>query len=821
MSPVNDGGRAPSAGHPADRRHTDSLTTSTPDSTENVARALAVAGSLAGAGVPIVLGDPYLDGSGALDPTRGVGGYRLPAGWQRTQADPTVLDGYRPGMAVCAVMGHGLDALDVDPRNGGEASVAELAARGLQPTVVAIQATPSGGQHALVNSLGVRSLDGFLPGLDIKAGTNGQGHGLIFLPPTVKVSKSTGRPAAYRWQAVDLSRMTGDDLSGAALAEAVAAHREAHQQTGASTGPASDGPVFADLDEARVGAYLDTTLRGEARHLAEVQDWPEGYRDEHGRGWEKIGADVANRLGRLERAPWTPPEGWAWPALQKIVPRRMADAIDLAEVWHRQRDRRDPAPFPAELGRPTVDIATMATGSPTPATSAPLVGSIASPASFFNGDGLRARALLAQVAAQGPVATSPDGEVWTYAGGVWRPGEREVRRRIGACLGDRYRKAHAETILDLIRAEEPRITDRPQPRFINFRNGMLDLETGTLAEHSPEHYSTNQLAVSWRPDATCPQILGWLGQMLPEPAEQRVWLELVGYAAYGDNPLHKAALLDGGGRNGKGTTLRLISALLGRENVAAVAPQQLDSDRWAAADLFGVLANLAGDVSPRSFKETETFKKVTGGDLIRAERKHRDAFKFVSRAFLIGSFNRLPTSADHSEGFFSRWVVLPFRAQIAEPDEHGNVPPGTIRKDPTVEQRLLAQTELEGLAVAAVRALRDLLTRGAFTETESGKAAQTEFRQHADPLRGFLAEAVSVVPGVHTTRPAMYAAYRAWCQDNNVTPRGRNIFNGDLRALHLEVFGIPADEGKTNGSDVWRGLQLAADHHPLIGASHG
>lgn len=64
-------------------------------------------------------------------------GYWLPAGWQHTEADPAVLEHLAPGMAVCAVMGHGIDALDVDPHKGGEESHADLADAGIWPTVLA------------------------------------------------------------------------------------------------------------------------------------------------------------------------------------------------------------------------------------------------------------------------------------------------------------------------------------------------------------------------------------------------------------------------------------------------------------------------------------------------------------------------------------------------------------------------------------------------------------------------------------------------------------------------------------------------------------
>lgn len=170
-----------------------------------------VARSLIAAGVPVFAARPALQ-DGVWQPKGGHNGcgYWLPPKWQQTVStanwlDPTV-PGYegkawRPGWALAAVMGHGLDLLDIDPRNGGDASRAELVAAGQWPTAYAVADTPSGGTHEFVASLGVASLDNLMPGLDVKAGLpNGKGRGFAFIAPTVKAHKVTGVLSAYRWR---------------------------------------------------------------------------------------------------------------------------------------------------------------------------------------------------------------------------------------------------------------------------------------------------------------------------------------------------------------------------------------------------------------------------------------------------------------------------------------------------------------------------------------------------------------------------------------------------------------------------------------------
>jgi hypothetical protein len=177
----------------------------------DIAEALEVARDLIRAGVPVFSARPDVQ-DGVWRPAGGHGGcgYWLPPQWERTVPTERWLDatvpGYegkawRPGWALAAVMGHGLDLLDIDPRNGGDASRAELVAAGQWPTVYAVADTPSGGTHEFVASLGVASLDGLMPGLDVKAGLpDGKGRGFAFIAPTVKAHKVTGALSAYRWR---------------------------------------------------------------------------------------------------------------------------------------------------------------------------------------------------------------------------------------------------------------------------------------------------------------------------------------------------------------------------------------------------------------------------------------------------------------------------------------------------------------------------------------------------------------------------------------------------------------------------------------------
>jgi len=111
--------------------------------------------------------------------------YFLPKGWQRTPADPATLKTYSPGDALCAVMGHTVDAVDVDTKNGASIETEGQRLRGLGVPIIGLQATPSGGAHFLIPATGLHSAACPKTGVDFRGGgSDGEGRGFIYLAGT-------------------------------------------------------------------------------------------------------------------------------------------------------------------------------------------------------------------------------------------------------------------------------------------------------------------------------------------------------------------------------------------------------------------------------------------------------------------------------------------------------------------------------------------------------------------------------------------------------------------------------------------------------------
>lgn len=195
--------------------------------------ALRIAGAMIDAGIPIFAAPPCPAASGGTCARPGHTGreeYDLPNHWQKTVPSRMWIERWKPGWALAAVGGHAADFIDNDPRNGGDASMAELEAASHMPRVYGVAETPSGGQHFTIAPLGERKGE-LMPGVDYQGGTpDGEGLGFVWLAPTVRRSKHMdhlGERRPYRWlQPPDLEWLAeGGDESGAMLRSRLVAAR--------------------------------------------------------------------------------------------------------------------------------------------------------------------------------------------------------------------------------------------------------------------------------------------------------------------------------------------------------------------------------------------------------------------------------------------------------------------------------------------------------------------------------------------------------------------------------------------------------------------
>ena len=387
-----------------------------------------------------------------------------------------------------------------------------------------------------------------------------------------------------------------------------------------------------------------------------------------------------------------------------------------------------------------------------------------SPGDFFDGNAFVSRRMGKFLSERSAFLVGKGRRLYRYANGVFKPDGRDwVSNQMRDVLGEKFRDRHCQEAIAWLSAGMTVDLSDVSTTHINVKNGMLDWAEQRLESHSDSFRSFAQLPVAWSPAATCPRILAFLHQVLPDPETVKFMLEIIGYTLLAANPLHRAVLLVGPGRNGKSVLLAIIRSLLGRENIASIPLQEFSERRFASANLFGKLANICGDIDARAVRRTDKFKMMTGGDPLHAERKYGQPFEFISYATPIFSANEAPRSDDQSDAWFDRWAVVPMPKRIPQEEQ-----------DPSLVQKLTEKCELEGLLVESVSSLGRLMARGRFDTPSSVAEANREYRESVDSVASFFDEVCEFGVSHRVERRVFLAAYSQHCKDfgfQQVQPR--------------------------------------------------
>lgn len=149
------------------------------------------------------------------------------------------------------------------------------------------------------------------------------------------------------------------------------------------------------------------------------------------------------------------------------------------------------------------------------------------------------------------------------------------------------------------------------------------------------------------------------------PALRQRVLEVIGVILSG-YPSKSFFLLEGEGDTGKSQLANVLRDILGPETCFALNGISQLADRWTTGSLLGKLLCVCGDVpdTPLTKGAVGTIKQLTGGDLIRGERKYKDPVSFMSTAKLLFVSNHPLQLSDADQALLDRLVSIPCRNPI-------------------------------------------------------------------------------------------------------------------------------------------------------------
>ena len=386
-----------------------------------------------------------------------------------------------------------------------------------------------------------------------------------------------------------------------------------------------------------------------------------------------------------------------------------------------------------------------------------------------------------------------DGVFTVDRGGVYT--QSKIQESLGVTYSTTTRK---NEVLNYIKHATlcERDTINHEMNYLNLKNGMYDILNDRLLPHDPKYKSTIQLNVTYDPDAECPNICRFMGQVAALD-DVLLLAQYIGYGMTGDISQQRSVLIHGRQRNGKSTFSDIITEMVGGSHITRKSLQQLNTDRFAVGQLNGKLFNIHPDLSQEKIYDTSEFKTTTTDRYLNGEEKYIPAFVFKNTCHHIFSANQIPDITDKNEdAYFRRWIMVEF--------------PYTFEGDTEVKNiisTLTTETEISGFFNMCMAGLRALIEHGEFCKIETVEEIKHRYLLQSNPVYAYMDQCTRDSKW-DLVKSDLYEDYVVWCGESNRDPLKQHVFGRALGKLDYETSREP------NGQRRHTYCNLALVHRP-------
>ena len=352
---------------------------------------------------------------------------------------------------------------------------------------------------------------------------------------------------------------------------------------------------------------------------------------------------------------------------------------------------------------------------------------------------------------------------------------------------------------------------------ISFSNGLLDIEKieNGIMPLTHQWVSTFSLPFAFEPKATCPTWLNFLDSVFPVGTDRQELLqEYMGYCLTQDTSLHKAMILIGKSRAGKGVIQTMMTQLVGEENATGYSLDKLATDFGLSVLVGKTLATVPEvELSGKDRQKIiEIFKGIVGGDPQTINKKHQAEMPSVrlSTRFLIAT-NQKPMLTDSSGATANRLLFIPFEESF-------------LGKEDRQLTNKLAK-ELPGIAIWALKGLQRLRANGGvFTTGYHHQKTADSYAEETSPIIAWLKECtqisswassgdlpedcVSSDSELWTEKQQSYNNYALWAEQRHLPPKSANWFARDLKNVLPKLKDSKRDSSSGSTVNIWKGLGL-------------
>lgn len=354
-----------------------------------------------------------------------------------------------------------------------------------------------------------------------------------------------------------------------------------------------------------------------------------------------------------------------------------------------------------------------------------------------------------------------NGTLYVYEDGYYQADDKIIERKMIELFPSILQRQRAEVLAYVKIKTHVNAGDiKVNPYVINLKNTRLDIRNGKCLEFTPDAIEFDRIPVIYDPSAYCADLDKMLNKVFCGDREViNLFEEMVGYCLIKHSRYSKMFLCYGQGSNGKSTVLDLLKTFLGEANYSALSLEEVTS-RFSKVELNHKLANIGDDVDNVTIRDTGTLKKIASGNTITVENKGEKQFKISAYATHIYSANAIPRSFDKTDGFYRRWMMIPFNARFSADDED---------YDPMIVDKITTPNALSYLLNVGIRGAQRLIRTGHFTEPQVVKEALEAYKADNSTVLSWIEDKeLTLDYFLSTPRDVTYSEFSDWCKVSGI-----------------------------------------------------
>ena len=255
---------------------------------------------------------------------------------------------------------------------------------------------------------------------------------------------------------------------------------------------------------------------------------------------------------------------------------------------------------------------------------------------------------------------------------------------------------------------------------------------------------------------------------------KRLLHEFMGLCLTLDTSFQKMLLIVGPKRSGKGTIFRIMTAILGVENVAAPNTGTLA----AQFGLHPLIGKPLATISDARFAgrgiqvAVERLLNISGEDAVMIDRKYRDATSVKLPTRIMVASNEMPMLPDSAGALANRFLVLRMTKSFFDSEDRGLAD--------------ALEREMPGILKLMIHSLRRLYNQG-FTQTAYQVEFIRELEELGNPIRSFVEECCVLSDDKSVTTTMLWEHWEKWCNKNGQRCGEQAIFGRNLKTCFPEI----------------------------------